>query len=69
MKEKAIQATRETKETLNTLSQVTKQMSWFWGFERIWSFGCVLECMLLLLYWMLSSENLDGLNGGGWGYL
>jgi hypothetical protein len=23
--------------------------------------------MLLLLYWMWSSENLDGLNGGGWG--
>jgi hypothetical protein len=23
--------------------------------------------MLLLLYWMLRSENLDGLNGGGWG--
>jgi hypothetical protein len=23
--------------------------------------------MLLLLYWMLSLENLDGLNGGGWG--
>jgi hypothetical protein len=35
----------------------------------IWSFDCVLECRLLLLYWMWSSENLDGLNGGGWGYL
>jgi endogenous inhibitor of DNA gyrase (YacG/DUF329 family) len=33
----------------------------------IWSIGCVLECSFLLLYWMWSSENLDGLNGGGWG--
>jgi hypothetical protein len=26
-----------------------------------------LECSLLLLYWMLSSENLDAIEGGGWG--
>jgi hypothetical protein len=43
------------------------QWSWFGGLERIWSIECVLECSLLLLYWMWSSENLDDLNGGGWG--
>jgi hypothetical protein len=43
------------------------KLSWFGGLERIWSFDCVLECMLLLLYWMWRSKNLDGLNGGGWG--
>jgi hypothetical protein len=64
-RKKAIQATRATNETLNTLSQVTKQLSWFWGLERIWSFDCVLECRLLLLYWMWRAENLDSLNGGG----
>jgi hypothetical protein len=57
----------QQREHKNTLSQVTKQLSWFWGLERIWSFDCVLECMLLLLYWMWSWENLDDLNGGGWG--
>ena len=30
---------------------------------------CVLECCVLLLYWMRSSECLDALKSGGWGYL
>jgi hypothetical protein len=64
-KEKAIQATRATKEH-KTPSQVTNELSWFGGLERI-SLECVLEWMLLLLYWMWTLENLDGLNGGGWG--
>jgi hypothetical protein len=58
---------KRNKRTQNTLSQVTNQLSWFGGLERIWSIYCSLEYSLLLLYWMWSSENLDGLNGGGWG--
>jgi hypothetical protein len=38
-----------------------------WGCQT--SPNCVLECSLLLLQWMWSSENLYSLNGGGWGYL
>jgi hypothetical protein len=56
-KEKAIQATRATNEHKNSLSQVTKWLSWFWELERIWSLECVLEWMLLLLYWIGTSEN------------
>jgi hypothetical protein len=65
--EKTIQATRATKEHKNTLSQVTNELSWFGGLERIWSLECVLECSLLLLQWMWSSEHLDAIEGGGWG--
>jgi hypothetical protein len=28
------------------------ELSWYGGLERIWSLECVLEWMLLLLYWM-----------------
>jgi hypothetical protein len=58
---------KSNKRIQNTLSQVTKQLSWFWDLERIWSLECVLEWMLLLLYWMWTSENLDTIEGGGWG--
>jgi hypothetical protein len=34
------------------------------GFD-LWN--CVLEWMLELLYWMWTSENLDGFEWGGWG--
>jgi hypothetical protein len=64
--EKAIQATRATNEH-NSFSQVTKWLSWFWGLGRIWSLECVLEWMLLLLYWIGTLENLDAIEGGGWG--
>jgi hypothetical protein len=67
IEEKAIQATRETNEQKNSLSQVTKWLSWFWDLERIWSLECVLEWMLLLLYWIETLENLDAIEGGGWG--
>jgi hypothetical protein len=43
------------------------ELSWFGGLERIWSLECVLELCLLLLYWMLSSEKLDTIEGGNWG--
>jgi hypothetical protein len=66
-KEKQSKQQEQQKNTKNTLSQVTKELSWFGGLERIWSIECVLEWMLLLLYWMWISENLDRLNGGGWG--
>jgi hypothetical protein len=65
--EKAIQATRATNEHKNSLSQVTKWLSWFWDLKRIWSLDCVLEWMILLLYWIGTSENLDAIEGGGWG--
>jgi hypothetical protein len=52
---------KSNKWTQNTLSQVTKHLSWFWGLERIWSLEYVLEWMLLLLYWMWTSENLDSI--------
>jgi hypothetical protein len=58
---------KSNKRTQNTLFQVTKELSWFGGLERIWSIECVLEWMLLLLYWMRTSENLDAIEGGGWG--
>jgi hypothetical protein len=58
---------KSSKRTQNTLSQVTNELSWFGGLERIWSIECVLEWMLLLLYWMRTSENLDVIEGGGWG--
>jgi hypothetical protein len=35
--EKAIQATRAKSEHKNSLSQVTKWLSWFWDLERILS--------------------------------
>jgi hypothetical protein len=65
--EKAIQATRATNEHKNSLSQVTKWLSWFWDLKRIWSLDCVLEWMILLLYWIGTSENLDAIEEGGWG--
>jgi hypothetical protein len=54
---------KQQEQQMNTktlsLSQVTKWLSWFWDLERIWSLECVLEWMLLLLYWIGTSE-------GGW---
>jgi hypothetical protein len=50
-----------------SLSQVTKWLSWFLDLERICSLECVLEWMLLLLYWIGTSENLDAIEGGSWG--
>jgi hypothetical protein len=66
---KVIQATRTQMNTNLSLSLVTKCLEWFWTWERIWSLVCVLEWSLELLYWMQMAENLDALNGGGWGYL
>jgi hypothetical protein len=40
-KEESNQATRATKETQNTLSQVTKHLIWFWSLKRIWCYDCV----------------------------
>jgi hypothetical protein len=64
---KAIQATRTQMNTKISLSLVTKCLEWFWTWERIWSLVCVLEWSLEILYWMHYAENLDTLNGGGWG--
>jgi hypothetical protein len=66
---KAIQATRTQMNIKISLSQVTKCLEWFWTSERIWSLVCVMEWSLELLYWMQYAENLDALNGSGWGYL
>jgi hypothetical protein len=49
------------------LSQVSKQLIWFWSLEGIECFDCIFGVLSLLLYWMWSLENLDGLNGDGWG--
>jgi hypothetical protein len=66
---KVIQATRTQMNTKISLSLVTKCLEWFWTWERIWSLVCVLKWSLELLYWMQMAENLDALNGGGWGHL
>jgi hypothetical protein len=61
---------KQQEQQMNTklsLSQVTKWLGWFWDLERIWSLECVLDWMLLLLYWIGTSENLDAIEGGGWG--
>jgi hypothetical protein len=65
-KKKANQAIRATKEHKSIFSQVLKTRVVLW--TLIWSEAliCVLECCVLLLYWMRSSECLDVLNGGGW---
>jgi hypothetical protein len=39
----------QQREHKNTLSQVTKQLSWFWGLERIWSFDCGVYAFALVL--------------------
>jgi hypothetical protein len=39
----------------------------FGTWRVFWSIECVLEWSLLLLYWMLNSEYLDGFEWGGWG--
>jgi hypothetical protein len=68
-KKKANQATRTTKEHKSISSQVLKTRVELW--TLIWSKAliCVLECCVLLLYWMRSSECLGALKSGGWGSL
>jgi hypothetical protein len=67
-KEKGNPSNKSTNEHKKTLS--LKSLSgWFdfgtWrGFDLL---ECVLEWMLLLLYWMRTSENLDANEWGGWG--
>jgi hypothetical protein len=41
----------------------------FGTWRGFWSIECVLEWSILLLYWILNSEHLDGFEWGGWGYL
>jgi hypothetical protein len=65
-KEKQSKQQEQQMNTKLSLSQVTKWLSCFWDLERIWSLEYVLEWMLLLLYWIGTSENLDAIEGGGW---
>jgi hypothetical protein len=65
---KANQATRTTKEHKSIFSQVLKTRVELWTLIRSVALICVLDCCVLLLYWMRSSECLDALKSGGWGY-
>jgi hypothetical protein len=64
---KTIQATRTQMNTKISLSQVTKCLEWFWTLERI-----LISCLCLGVkprapVLNALAENLDALNGGGWG--
>jgi hypothetical protein len=66
-REKAIQATRAQ---MNTKTLSLKSLSGWVDFGTWRGFDpleCVLEWMLLLLYWMRTSENLDANEWGDWG--
>jgi hypothetical protein len=68
-RKKAIQATRVQMNT-KTLSLSLKPLSGgvdFGTWREFWSIECVFEWSLLLMYWMLNSEHLDGFEWGGWG--
>jgi hypothetical protein len=58
---KANQATRTTTEHKSFFSQVLKTRVELWTLIRSAALICVLECCVLLLYWMRSSERLDAL--------
>jgi hypothetical protein len=64
---KAIQATRTQMNTKISLSQVTKCLEWFWTLEKIWSLVLCLGVKSRALVLNAMAENLDVLNGGGWG--
>jgi hypothetical protein len=55
---------------MNTRTLSLKSLSggaYFGTWRGFWSIQCVLDWSLLLLYWMLNSECLDGFEWGGWG--
>jgi hypothetical protein len=58
---------KETQETI--LSQVLKTRIELGTLIGSKALICVLECCVLLLYWMECDECLDGWSGGAWGYL
>jgi hypothetical protein len=67
---KAIQATRIQMNKKISLSLATKCLEWFRTWERIWSFVCVLEWSIELLYWIQWLKTyMPWSGGGGWGYL
>jgi hypothetical protein len=69
VKEKAIQAARAQ---MNTKTLSLKSLNGWVDFGTWRGFDlleCVLEWMLLLLYWIRTSENLDANNEVDGGYL